>query len=194
MATKQVQRSDEDPSVFEVTYRGRHTCIQASYVSPTSEVVAPAAEKEEPAEKKARYEPPPAESEKIGSSVMGLKVKTEDLDGREMIFPSFSFSFAESETVEKFYEESMIKYSLIGGFSPSFMSPTTSESNYFSVSPCQMNSFGMGNSVYTPESDLTENISAPTSVPNSPMGDYSFSLDPVDFDPNFPFDNPEYFQ
>ncbi|KAL8260767.1 hypothetical protein R6Q59_024816 [Mikania micrantha] len=29
LATKQVQRSDEDSSVFEVTYRGRHTCIQA---------------------------------------------------------------------------------------------------------------------------------------------------------------------
>ncbi|KAI4303409.1 hypothetical protein MLD38_039044 [Melastoma candidum] len=27
LATKQVQRSDEEPSVFEVTYHGRHTCI-----------------------------------------------------------------------------------------------------------------------------------------------------------------------
>ncbi|KAI4319982.1 hypothetical protein MLD38_033512 [Melastoma candidum] len=26
LATKQVQQSDEDPSVFEITYRGRHTC------------------------------------------------------------------------------------------------------------------------------------------------------------------------
>ncbi|KAJ6344017.1 hypothetical protein OIU76_005700 [Salix suchowensis] len=30
LATKQVQRSDEDRSIFEVTYRGRHTCNQAS--------------------------------------------------------------------------------------------------------------------------------------------------------------------
>ncbi|XP_065860237.1 probable WRKY transcription factor 53 [Euphorbia lathyris] len=28
LAVKQVQRSDEDPSLFEVTYRGRHTCVQ----------------------------------------------------------------------------------------------------------------------------------------------------------------------
>ncbi|KAK3219342.1 hypothetical protein Dsin_013312 [Dipteronia sinensis] len=30
LATKQVQRSDEDPMIFEITYRGRHTCTQAS--------------------------------------------------------------------------------------------------------------------------------------------------------------------
>ncbi|XP_047318230.1 probable WRKY transcription factor 30 [Impatiens glandulifera] len=29
LATKQVQRSDEDLSLFEVTYKGRHTCIQS---------------------------------------------------------------------------------------------------------------------------------------------------------------------
>ncbi|XP_009801586.1 putative WRKY transcription factor 41 [Nicotiana tabacum] len=28
LATKQVQRADEDPTIFEVTYRGRHTCNQ----------------------------------------------------------------------------------------------------------------------------------------------------------------------
>ncbi|KAJ0962996.1 hypothetical protein J5N97_028118 [Dioscorea zingiberensis] len=27
LATKQVQRSDSDPSIFDVTYRGEHTCI-----------------------------------------------------------------------------------------------------------------------------------------------------------------------
>ncbi|KAM7267440.1 hypothetical protein ACFE04_009606 [Oxalis oulophora] len=28
LATKQVQRSDEDPMIFEITYRGRHTCTK----------------------------------------------------------------------------------------------------------------------------------------------------------------------
>ncbi|CBI40493.3 unnamed protein product, partial [Vitis vinifera] len=156
LATKQVQRSDEDPSIYEVTYRGRHTCIQGSRVAPASE------------------------AEQIVSGFgTGLKVKTEDLDSREKIFPSFSFPLSDSETVDKIFAESMIENSLMGGFSPSFLSPATSESNYFPVSPCQMNSFGMGHSVYTTESDLTENISAPTSVTNSPIGDYSFPLDPI---------------
>lgn len=30
MATKQVQRSDHDPTIFEITYRGRHTCSLAN--------------------------------------------------------------------------------------------------------------------------------------------------------------------
>lgn len=37
LATKQVQKSDEDSSVFEVTYRGRHTCIQAAQLSKALE-------------------------------------------------------------------------------------------------------------------------------------------------------------
>nr|QWQ79527.1 WRKY transcription factor protein 9 [Zanthoxylum armatum] len=28
LATKQVQRSDEDPTIFEITYRGHHTCTR----------------------------------------------------------------------------------------------------------------------------------------------------------------------
>lgn len=28
LATKQVQRSDDDPCVFNITYRGQHTCMQ----------------------------------------------------------------------------------------------------------------------------------------------------------------------
>ncbi|KAI4363659.1 hypothetical protein MLD38_019849 [Melastoma candidum] len=37
LATKQVQRSDEDPAIFEITYRGRHTCSHASIsIDPSS--------------------------------------------------------------------------------------------------------------------------------------------------------------
>jgi hypothetical protein len=48
--------------------------------------------------------------------------------------------------------------------------------------------------VQTPESELTtEIISAPTSVTNSPIGDFDISIDNVDFDTTFPFDNPDFF-
>lgn len=36
LATKQVQRSDEDPTIFEVTYRGRHTCNQSGGASASN--------------------------------------------------------------------------------------------------------------------------------------------------------------
>ncbi|KAI3977843.1 hypothetical protein MKX01_036683 [Papaver californicum] len=32
LATRQVQRSSEDPSIFYVTYRGKHSCLQASHL------------------------------------------------------------------------------------------------------------------------------------------------------------------
>lgn len=42
LATKQVQRSDEDPNIFEVTYRGRHTCNQGAGASVNNVNPAPA--------------------------------------------------------------------------------------------------------------------------------------------------------
>ncbi|CAI0412946.1 unnamed protein product [Linum tenue] len=36
LATKQVQRSDDDSTVFEITYRGRHTCTQSQSQSPST--------------------------------------------------------------------------------------------------------------------------------------------------------------
>ncbi|KAK4362971.1 hypothetical protein RND71_018212 [Anisodus tanguticus] len=42
LATKQVQRSDEDPTIFEVTYRGRHTCNQGGSTSVNNVNPAPA--------------------------------------------------------------------------------------------------------------------------------------------------------
>ncbi|KAK9672511.1 hypothetical protein RND81_12G105000 [Saponaria officinalis] len=41
LATKQVQRSNDDPTYFEVTYRGIHTCYQASSSSSSIPVTAP---------------------------------------------------------------------------------------------------------------------------------------------------------
>ena len=57
-----------------------------------------------------------------------------------------------------------------------------------------MNNFGIAQNLQTSESDLTEILSAPNSVTNSPIGDYDFSLDPVDFDPNISLDILEFFK
>ncbi|PHU23212.1 hypothetical protein BC332_08319 [Capsicum chinense] len=42
LATKQVQKSDEDPTIFEVTYRGRHTCSQGGGAGASASNVHPA--------------------------------------------------------------------------------------------------------------------------------------------------------
>lgn len=121
-------------------------------------------------------------------------VKTEDFDNnREDIFPSFDPS--PEDVGNGIFVKSLMENDIIGNLLPAaFVSQATSESNYFSVSPCHMGSFGLGYNVQTSESDLTEIISAPTSVTNSPIGDLDFSsLDKLEFDPSFPFDNSDFF-
>ncbi|XP_030457109.1 probable WRKY transcription factor 41 [Syzygium oleosum] len=171
LATKQVQRSDQDPTVVEVTYRGRHTCIQArnSAISPT-----PIVKEEPPKETTNRQEKPKPSLETLLSSKWGLSVKTENLDARQDdVFPSFPFSTTavEPENGEGDY------------FADALMDDSFLDKFYFCAP----------NNAQTSESGLTEIVSAPTSVTNSPMGDPAFSLGKVDFDLDFPFDNPDFF-
>lgn len=187
LATKQVQRCDEDPTIFEVTYRGRHTCSQASHLNVASASVK---------ENKRKLQPQQQSQEIVFNYGGGLK--SEDMETREDdIFPSFSFPSTPigSDNADNniFSESIILENNFMGSFSPTFISPATSESNLFSLSPCHINSYGLGHNVQTSESDLTDIISAPTSVTNSPIGNLDFSLDKVDIDPNFPFDNPEFF-
>ncbi|XP_062091437.1 probable WRKY transcription factor 46 [Humulus lupulus] len=190
LATKQVQRSDQDSSILEITYKGYHTCRRASQ---------PAIVASSSLTKMSHFpHPEVVHKDKLKQSQekpFSLEVKTEDLDTSEdHMFQPFSFASTpiESEDIPFFSE--MIESDFAGGFSSPFISPTTSDSAYFSVSPChKMSSFGLANSVRTPESDLTEILSAPTSLANSPMCDLDLSLDNVDFEMNFPFDSDEYF-
>ncbi|KAJ7951279.1 WRKY transcription factor [Quillaja saponaria] len=191
-ATKQVQRSDTDPTIFEITYKGRHTCTQVCHLNMAS----PSTTKKEVKETQnhEQQNQPQAKGTSMNFGA-GLKVKTEDLDSKEdNIFPSFFFgspSTGSENEDNNIFTETMMENNFMESFSPTFISPATSESNFFSLSHCHVNSFALN--VQTSDSDITEIISAPTSATNSPMGDFDFSLDKVDFDMNFPFDNPEFF-
>lgn len=142
-------------------------------------------------------EKPKQSQEMLSNHGAGIRVKTEDLDSREDdIFPLFPFppTPTECEIVEnQIFSESMIETNFMSSFSPSFISPATSESNYFSVSPFCMTNFGLGDNVQTSESELTEILSAPTSVSNSPIEDWDLTLNKDDFQLNFSFENPELF-
>lgn len=194
MATKLVQRSDEDPTIFEVTYRGRHTCSQNTHFVKASASSTKEGAKYKQSRHHDRQEPEVKESQEliISFGTSELEGKTEDLDNKEEIFPSFSFpqtSITEDDNMEHniFTESTMeMEINFMRSFSPSFLLPTDSESKYFSVSPCHMNnSVGLEQTVHTPESGV--------STPNSPIGDFDFSLVKVDLDPNFPLDNLDYF-
>ncbi|KAG4938070.1 hypothetical protein AAZX31_16G024800 [Glycine max] len=207
LATKQVQKSDEDPMICEITYKGRHTCTQASHLNKT--VIPPSKTKvnllgenkhqthqikNQPRQEKIEQQPP--ETFFTFGSSSGLEVKIEDIDHKEGIFPSFCFSSPSivgsengDDNNSSIFSYTMIENNLMESFSPAFISPTTSdiESNTF----CHWGSTGLGQSVQSSGSDITDIVSAPTSVTNSPIMDLDFFFDKIDFDTDFPLSTME---
>ncbi|KAG4914103.1 hypothetical protein JHK82_054686 [Glycine max] len=198
LATKQVQRSDEDPTTIEVTYRGRHTCTQAKHLNKAfpSNIKACLGEnqfqKNQPLLEKIQQQTP----EVIFTFETELKVKTEELETKEDIFPWFSFPSPSigSENEDNMLPETMFENHFMESFSPVFLSPATSESNPFCLSAYHLDSTGLlCQNIQTSESDITEIVSAPTSVTKSPILDLDILLDKGDFDTDFPFNIPEFF-
>ncbi|XP_042503962.1 probable WRKY transcription factor 53 [Macadamia integrifolia] len=198
-ATKQVQRSDEDPSIFEVTYRGRHTCIQATYIIPAMGSLSNS--KKGPKQDHVLQKQKNQQEEQKAQDILlnfktGLKVRTKDLDtGEKQLMSSSSFSFPSigcSKSENHIFSPPTVDHDYMGSFSPSFIPLVTAESNYFPVSPGQVNSFGGCGSqnLNTSECDLNEILSAATSATNSPTVDLDF---PIEFDPYFPFNSPDFF-
>ncbi|KDP28510.1 hypothetical protein JCGZ_14281 [Jatropha curcas] len=155
LAIKQVQRSDQDPSIFEVTYRGRHTCVQASHFTSVNE---------NSIQNKDHHH----------QQQIAKEVKTQDLEIKKESFPSLSFLDELNESDES------------NNFAAS-LSPTSDQSNYFS------DSYGISLNVRTPDSNLIDIISTSNSVANSPIGDLDFSNFDFEIEPNFQFDNLEFF-
>ncbi|EXB62209.1 putative WRKY transcription factor 46 [Morus notabilis] len=204
LATKQVQRSDQDSSLFEVTYRGRHTCSRAPQLAMASANSLPKhGLKAENNDQFPTHEEQDQEEEKPKQpQATGLGVKTEDFDTNNIedgrgIFQPFSFLSTpiESDNVGRDFFSDIVENGIAGPFSPPFVSPAGSESTSLSVSPWHnMSSFGLANNnVQTSESDLTDILSTPNSVTNSPIGDLDLTLDKVDLELDFPFDSPEFF-
>ncbi|KAK1381680.1 WRKY1 transcription factor [Heracleum sosnowskyi] len=178
-ATKQVQKSDNDPAIFEITYKGKHTCLKASNSVPPA-----TPEKQEQKHSNHQQQEP---NDVLINFRANLRVKTDDF---RVIEASDSFSFPSrveyNSQLSSFSQ--LVNEDLIGTFSPSFVSPETTGSSYFSVSPYQMNSFPQ-----LSDSDYTEIISANTSTTNSPILDMDFQIDEVNLGLNFQFDTPGYF-
>ncbi|RDX60179.1 putative WRKY transcription factor 30, partial [Mucuna pruriens] len=190
LATKQVQRSDEDPTTIEVTYRGRHTCTQAKQLSKAfpSNINMGLGEnqfhndqKNQPLQEKTQQTP-----EGIFTFETELKVKTEELETKEDTFPWFCFpspSIGSENEDNNMLHEAMIENHFMESFSPAFC----------------LSAYHLGNNgllcqnIQTSESDITEIVSAPTSVTNSPILDLDILLRKGDFDTDFPFNTPEFF-
>ncbi|KAK9067949.1 hypothetical protein SSX86_012060 [Deinandra increscens subsp. villosa] len=171
MARKQVQRTDEDPMVFEITYRGQHTC------NPTAtKSVAPPKSPEKYETGQTNHQPLPQKSgEMLSNFRENLKVSTSDSDAmvsNSFAFPSASFGSIENDQQFDFLNE--LNYDFLQGYSPSFVSPATSGSNYFTE---------CGNDFQHHDDSHLSGITT-ASTTNSPL---AFPADSQDLSPNFPF-------
>jgi hypothetical protein len=152
-----VQKSEEDSMVYEITYKGRHTCTQSSNLNkanPSKKLKfgqnkSQTNQKVQPQEEKIQ---PPQE-------------KTFSSHNKEEIFPSFNFSSPTigSETEDNnMFLESMIK----NNFMENENNDIFSESNNFCLSLLDLDSIELSPS---DEPDIMEMISGPNSVVNSPI-------------------------
>ncbi|XP_019170409.1 PREDICTED: probable WRKY transcription factor 53 [Ipomoea nil] len=182
-ATKQVQRSDDDPTVFDITYKGAHTCNLA----PTTSV-PPLRSPENQQLEQIHHQNESLQAMQSNQMLMNLRanlrVSTDGLDTKETAFPfSFPPTFSGLTDENQHFQSSQVDDNAValGTYSLSFVSPTTPDSNYFSASQQHTNAFkGVHIS------------SANTSSTNSPIVGLDYSLHPATLDPNFPFDTLEF--
>lgn len=161
--------------MFEITYRGKHNCNQGNHSVPA--LASP--EKQEIKQnnhninndQQQHYIESPLNYPVASTSYGCMKSET-------TLFPQPS-AFDNKDNYDN----------LLGCYPPTFISPATSDSNCFSLSPCQMSNYGGLPNLRHSESDLTEILSAT----NSPTLNLEFFLDQVDFDPSSPFDAPGFF-
>ncbi|GAA0176450.1 DNA-binding transcription factor [Lithospermum erythrorhizon] len=182
VATKQVQKTEEDPLMIEVTYRGKHTCMD---VPNSSSPVVSLEEKSKDIINNLQQKTEPKQLQNIPFKFeQDLKVETEEINPKVVgCVPSFSFpspwTESENQDIWEQFEDNNILAKLIP--------PATSESNYFSMSTFQVLPFPHGIS-----SEISDMITTPTSVTNS-FFDKDMDSVEVNFEPNLPFDVLDYF-
>lgn len=197
LATKQVQRSDDDPTIFEITYRGRHTCTQVSQQIPPPAAL-PGNQGLMDSKDHQQFNLQPQQNQQQAQDMLlsfqsGLRVVTEGLDTpSDQAFPPFCFTSTSNIKVEEpGFSTSMMDNNIVGNFPTSFVSPAASRSNYFSMSSDEMNSLGGNQNLQAPEANLNEIISAAASTTNPQFEQFPFGS--MEFDPNFNFDHLGFF-
>lgn len=188
-AIKQVQRNDENPLVFDITYKGKHTCTP----TPRSKSAALSSEKPECNRRHniaiTEYQQQPDVTLNFQT---GPTIDIQNIEHQQLGLPLTPEGLGYE--IHTLAPSALDDNNFYSSFPPSFIpSPATSESNHFSTSPCKMSTFGGAQHGQQSESDITEIISATTSITNSPIVGVHFPLEQWDFSLSFPFDNPTSF-
>lgn len=203
-----MQRSDEDPTIFEITYRGKHTCTvtsnNTSSSTPLENQDSILNTKNNPQQQQQSNIVLQSLDQKPINEVLlnlraVLRVQTENLDSpTEQSFAPFHFpSTSNIQTLEN---RACPSSPLLENFTcPSYLSPATSGISHFSsVSPSGVvvnnnTTFGVGQNMNSASSvsQINDMIPAATSAANSPTVGLEFN--PFDQFQNFTFDYPRFF-
>ncbi|XP_010035220.2 LOW QUALITY PROTEIN: probable WRKY transcription factor 53 [Eucalyptus grandis] len=204
LATKQVQRSDDDPTIFEVTYRGRHTCNQ----HPAA-VISPSLPPENQTDFNASVDATPLQSvqsqphqqNQTGPQDIafdfreGLAIATRNLDSNNGNHNPSSSMFIFPSTPENIF--GVMNSNSNFSSNPDFLSLSTSGTDCFSVPPARLDSFQAGPSFGAPESELAMIVSAAASGNNphaNARSDSDLPLHGIEFaNENIAFDGTEFF-
>lgn len=170
LATKQVQRSDEDPSLFLISYSGKHSCVSAStQPNHISEL-----ETKIPNQNKNQFQNPSPLEDLVGFDLG--PVETKEIGSQVMKTPSFPFTSTpnfDTYVFQELFEEN----SLFGDFK------------------CEVGDFGLTDRYFRiSDSDVNHEIMLDqTSTENSPIGKSDFPFEQVEFISDLPFDTSELF-
>lgn len=196
LATKQVQRSDDDPTTFEITYRRKHTCNPRASPTHPVPVPIPSPQNKDPNPDPLTQSPQQlvSRSEQNGplfNIQTSLRVIPLDL-GPNQNPSSDPFNFHASSTIN--LENNNIftdgNYNNLGNYSPNILSPAASGLGYFPIN----DNYGGGltPSLHALESELSPIVAVMTSSTSSPTLGTNFGFESSEFGSSFGFGNPEF--
>ncbi|KAI3735380.1 hypothetical protein L6452_14876 [Arctium lappa] len=183
LATKQIQRTDNDPNVFNIAYRGSHTCNHGTDIS--SAVPLPLPLPSPPQSNIQQENQPTSQCPEflLNFQTLGYKPTTENIKTPSFQFPSTSNNNFICPTLDNTFDSNI---------SPSSISLTTSVSAYFTISQPRVNAARKNISPVVAESELNNVVSVDTST-SSHNVDVGFQFGQPEFGNDFNFDNSIFF-
>ncbi|GER26814.1 WRKY transcription factor [Striga asiatica] len=159
-AAKQVQRSDNDPNMFEITYKGAHTCNQ-SLLNQTQQHTS-----------QNHLQELEQNNQMLSNFKANLRVATDNLDNIDNNKYEGSYDLSVGFLIGEDY------------LGPSYFSPV---STCQAVQGFGGDYYDYQNKELVTESSFSEIVSTSASTTNSPIGSMEFRAELFGLDPNFPF-------
>ncbi|KAL9328762.1 hypothetical protein ACSQ67_003765 [Phaseolus vulgaris] len=177
-AKKQVQRSEEDPNVFDISYRGSHICSKGNGAVPSPKS-ADMEEEQQGCDSDVQFHFAQSSQERLTNYTNTLSAETDNITPH--LFPSFECMtqdnnhhtfFPSLEPENDPFFSTIAQTSLLSPNSPSFT--LHDEFDRVFDKPC-------------PDSDAAGIVLADASTTNSTIFDFNFSLDALGTGAIFPF-------